>query len=213
MVPTYAAVYTVLKELQKRVPNLSVKSLLDFGCGTGTGIWAARDIFGYDQVQNILGVDISQDMLDIASALLETPTETVSSRDLRDCNVEFQRYLSFDTSRADRDLVISAFTLTDLMDNPSVLKSTVQNLWNQTKDTLVIVDRGTPEGFKIVAQARQWILDMEGESHVVAPCPHDGACPILKLNHTQFWCHFSQRVQRPSKMVGFFLFLSSFMTY
>jgi ribosomal protein RSM22 (predicted rRNA methylase) len=30
-------------------------------------------------------------------------------------------------------------------------------------------------------------------AHVVAPCPHDGVCP---MEGTRSWCHFSQRFER-----------------
>ena len=30
-------------------------------------------------------------------------------------------------------------------------------------------------------------------AHVVAPCPHDGGCP---MDGTRNWCHFMQRFQR-----------------
>ncbi len=30
-------------------------------------------------------------------------------------------------------------------------------------------------------------------AHVVAPCPHDGKCP---MEGTKSWCHFAQRFQR-----------------
>lgn len=29
--------------------------------------------------------------------------------------------------------------------------------------------------------------------HVVAPCPHDGGCP---MDGTESWCHFAQRFRR-----------------
>lgn len=34
-------------------------------------------------------------------------------------------------------------------------------------------------------------------AHVLAPCPHDGGCP---LSGGRAWCHFSQRFQRPGWM-------------
>jgi len=36
------------------------------------------------------------------------------------------------------------------------------------------------------------------EAHVVAPCPHDGTCPLLESRN---WCHFSQRINRPSYLM------------
>ena len=30
-------------------------------------------------------------------------------------------------------------------------------------------------------------------AHVVAPCPHDGGCP---MDGTRSWCHFMQRFRR-----------------
>eukprot|EP00878_Enallax_costatus_P023333 GHUV01024808.1.p1 GENE.GHUV01024808.1~~GHUV01024808.1.p1 ORF type:complete len:457 (+),score=150.86 GHUV01024808.1:372-1742(+) len=36
-------------------------------------------------------------------------------------------------------------------------------------------------------------------AHVVAPCPHDGPCP-LAVPGSQAWCHFGTRFQRPAFM-------------
>lgn len=67
------------------------------------------------------------------------------------------------------DLVVSSFTLGDIS-SAALQKSTVEQLWAQTGDILVLIDRGTPIGFSNIARARQWILDLEGsEAHVVAP--------------------------------------------
>ncbi|TFK26729.1 3-methyl-2-oxobutanoate hydroxymethyltransferase [Coprinopsis marcescibilis] len=35
-------------------------------------------------------------------------------------------------------------------------------------------------------------------SYVVAPCPHDGACPLLSNGSSRLVCGFSQRLQRPA---------------
>ena len=37
------------------------------------------------------------------------------------------------------------------------------------------------------------------QAHVVAPCPHDGTCP---MDGTGSWCHFSQRFQRSDLGIG-----------
>lgn len=36
-------------------------------------------------------------------------------------------------------------------------------------------------------------------AHVVAPCPHDGPCPLAAPG-SQAWCHFATRFQRPAFM-------------
>lgn len=36
-------------------------------------------------------------------------------------------------------------------------------------------------------------------AHVVAPCPHDGPCPLAAPG-SKAWCHFGTRFQRPANM-------------
>ncbi|KAG5527491.1 hypothetical protein RHGRI_028402 [Rhododendron griersonianum] len=79
----------------------------------------------------------------------------------------------------------------------------------------VLVEPGTPHGFNIISQMRSYILWMEkrkrrkskaaiddtskdlmtlkSKAFVVAPCAHDGRCP---LDNTGKYCHFVQRLQR-----------------
>ncbi|KAI8093636.1 mitochondrial small ribosomal subunit Rsm22-domain-containing protein [Halteromyces radiatus] len=188
---TFAAITNVLIELKNRLSNYSPTSMLDFGTGPGTAIWAARNVF--DDLDKITGVDLSEDMLRTAE-FIEDASQTKK-------NVEFKRYLAYDPRQPKTDLVVSAFTLGDIS-SLALQKSTVQQLWDQTADVLVLIERGTPVGFSNIARARQVILDYEKEKvHVVAPCPHDKPCPLLyspQANPDKFWCHFSQRVQRPS---------------
>lgn len=40
----YAAVYKVLEEVSVRLPTFTPESMLDFGAGPGTAIWAAHEV-------------------------------------------------------------------------------------------------------------------------------------------------------------------------
>ncbi|KAI7905856.1 mitochondrial small ribosomal subunit Rsm22-domain-containing protein [Cokeromyces recurvatus] len=189
---TYAAITNVLNEIAGRLSDFKPQSMLDFGTGPGTAIWVAKNVF---QIDNCVGIDLSEDMLRIAERLEE------SLKMGNEKPIEFKRYLPYDPKASKTDLVISAFTLGDI-ESTALQKSTLEQLWAQTGDVLVLIERGTPIGFTNIARARQWILDAEGSNaHVVAPCSHDHPCPLLfspEAKPNKFWCHFSQRVQRPS---------------
>jgi ribosomal protein RSM22 (predicted rRNA methylase) len=78
-----------------------------------------------------------------------------------------------------------------------------------------LIDHNTLSGFESVAEAREYLLragrkelssgiDSSDSAyvpqgcHVVAPCPHDGACPLLHAGSQRLVCGFSQRLQRPT---------------
>ncbi|KAI8366658.1 mitochondrial small ribosomal subunit Rsm22-domain-containing protein [Radiomyces spectabilis] len=197
MASTYGAIYNVLAEVAKRIPEFNPKTMLDFGTGPGTAIWAARELFNVEKFE---GVDLSEDMLRVAERL---EGKLSMHGENRYTPIDFKRYLAIHPSAPKTDLVISAFTIGDIP-SAALQKSTVAQLWDQTGDLLVLVERGTPIGSANIARARQWILDSEREQggavHTVAPYPHDLPCPMLyspDAKPEQMWQHFSQRVQRP----------------
>ncbi|KAI9027193.1 mitochondrial small ribosomal subunit Rsm22-domain-containing protein [Phycomyces nitens] len=192
---SYAAISNVFEEINNRLGDFKPKSMLDFGTGPGTAIWAAQEVF---DIKKYVGVDLSEDMLRVAEQLEECAKKPES------VPIEFKRYLAFDPTISKPDLVVSAFALGDIA-STALQKSTIEQLWEQAGDVLVLIERGTPIGFSAIARARQWILDAEKEKgkkvHVVAPCPHDRPCPLLfspEAKPSKSWCHFSQRVERPS---------------
>jgi ribosomal protein RSM22 (predicted rRNA methylase) len=56
---------------------------------------------------------------------------------------------------------------------------------------LVIVEPGTPQGFARILACRDYLIARGG--HIVAPCSHAAACPLLSQTR---WCHFSERLPR-----------------
>jgi len=63
-------------------------------------------------------------------------------------------------------------------------------MWAKTRDTLVIVEPGTPAGYARIMALRSQLI--AAGAHVAAPCPHDGPCPLAAPD----WCHFTQRLPR-----------------
>ncbi|RKP09125.1 mitochondrial small ribosomal subunit Rsm22-domain-containing protein, partial [Thamnocephalis sphaerospora] len=193
MPAAYASIHNVLAELHNRIPSFAPRTMLDFGTGPGTGIWCVHSVVLPSTLQNYLGVDVSEAMLRAAEDLLATRPASMSEAD-----VVFRRYLSYSINAPKYDLVVAAFALSDLPSD-AIRTSTLEELWKQTGD--VLIDRGTPEGYRLMMEARDWLLNRRKPRetcHIVAPCPHDAQCP---MRGTKSWCHFSQRFQRPTYMM------------
>ncbi|HEX2558845.1 small ribosomal subunit Rsm22 family protein, partial [Phenylobacterium sp.] len=86
------------------------------------------------------------------------------------------------------DLVLMSYALAELP--PAAQDGAVDALWGATAGLLAIIEPGTPAGFARLRQARSR-LSAAG-ARIVAPCPHEAACPLLEGD----WCHFVQRLPR-----------------
>lgn len=54
----------------------------------------------------------------------------------------------------------------------------------------MIIDTGTPRGFRFIHDIRRWVIQKpRTEANILAPCPHHGKCP---LSDKGSWCHFDQ---------------------
>ncbi|KAJ3015958.1 Methyltransferase-like protein 17, mitochondrial [Thoreauomyces humboldtii] len=194
--PAYAAAFSVLSQVAKRCPEFRPSSCLDFGTGPGTALWAINNV--WNSVQTNVGIDLSEHML-AAATRLSKATPAIKGFSTR-------RYLASGAALPKSDLVVASFALGDLASD-AVRKATVENLWSHTADMFVLIERGTPEGFLRIANARREILELEqkaleedapvteanGGVHIVAPCPHALTCPMLAQSS---WCHFSQRIHK-----------------
>ncbi|XP_057435028.1 uncharacterized protein LOC130727794 isoform X2 [Lotus japonicus] len=211
MPAVYSACYRVLKEVRRRLPGFSPAKVLDFGAGTGSAFWALREVWP-KSLKKVNLIEPSQSMqragLNLIQGLKNLPL--IQSYDSIQA-------LSKRTSKSERghDLVIASYVLGEI---PSLKDriTIVRQLWDLTQDVLVLVEPGTPHGSSIIAQMRSHILWMEERfrkssqknkevckdlitkkdgAFVVAPCPHDGTCPLVKSGK---YCHFVQRLERTS---------------
>src|SRR5262249_41719810 len=87
------------------------------------------------------------------------------------------------------DCMIISYALGEL---PQTAQATlIQLCWQAVKKTLILVEPGTPYGFKAILAARELLIGLG--AHIAAPCPHAKACPLAAIGD---WCHFSVRLER-----------------
>ncbi len=178
---TFAAIFATLAEVRKRLPYWQPRTLLDAGAGPGTAMWAASEI--WSSLQSCTLLEREAAMISLGKQL-SNHAHSVAVR-----QAEWRRIdLLSSWESAPHDLVLTSYVLGELPPNQQgVLLS---KLWSLTTDTLVIIEPGTPLGFSHIRSARQYLLS--AGAHVLAPCPHELACPLADNN----WCHFAQRISR-----------------
>jgi ribosomal protein RSM22 (predicted rRNA methylase) len=77
--------------------------------------------------------------------------------------VKFQSFLPAKKPRS-FSLVLSSYCLNELA-NEEIFESTIQNLWAQTGDMLVLIEPGTPAGYLNILKVRQMFFGKDqGES-------------------------------------------------
>jgi ribosomal protein RSM22 (predicted rRNA methylase) len=180
MPATYAAVSAGLNAVLEARPGFAPQTLLDIGAGPGTASWAAVEAFPSLRSLKLLDAN---------------PALRALALDLQHESTRFSA-LSYDAGEAraaltkteSADLVIASYLIGELREADR--KSLVEAMWTKTHDTLLIVEPGTPAGTARILNARTQLI--AAGAHVLAPCPHDNACPLAAPD----WCHFSQRLAR-----------------
>jgi ribosomal protein RSM22 (predicted rRNA methylase) len=180
MPATYAAVAASLNALAGARPGFAPKSLLDVGAGPGTATWAAAEAFSSLQ---------SFALLDSNGALRALALD-LGSGSVRLRNIEYEhreaRAVLADSVPA--DLVVASYMIGETSD--AERRALAELMWAKARDTLLIVEPGTPAGYRRIIALREQLI--ASGAHVAAPCPHDGRCPLRQPD----WCHFTQRLPR-----------------
>jgi len=131
------------------------------------------------------------------------------------------------SARKQYDIVIAPYTLWTLKED-HMRKAQVQNFWsllNPNGGVLIVIEKGVPRGFELVAGARETLLEnrisppgsVEKEKElqnssesrytkkedgmIIAPCTNHAQCPMYTISGAsegrKDHCHFSQRFIRP----------------
>jgi ribosomal protein RSM22 (predicted rRNA methylase) len=164
MPATYAAVTASLNALREITPHFAPTSLLDIGAGPGTASWAAAEAFASLKEFTLLDANAA-----LRALALDLGRDSTRLRELIYQRGEARALLA---AAEPADLVIASYVIAELSD--AERSALAELMWAKTRDTLLIVEPGTPAGYaRIIALRTQLIAS---GAHVAAPCPHDGKC-------------------------------------
>jgi ribosomal protein RSM22 (predicted rRNA methylase) len=181
MPATFAALYATLAEITQQLPAWQPRTFLDVGAGPGTAMWAATSI--WPKLESITLLERDQHMLRLGQTL---------TREASIPALQQARWLRTDVTHAwesaKHDLVVGSYVLGELPREKHA--EIIEQLWSYTSGVLLIVEPGTPRGFALIRAIREQLLHLG--AHMIAPCPHQQACPMPDND----WCHFAQRLSR-----------------
>ncbi|MBM6592652.1 small ribosomal subunit Rsm22 family protein [Microvirga pudoricolor] len=176
---TYTAIRKSLEAVAEAQPDFAPATLLDLGSGPGSALWAAGECWA---------------SLDVADLVEASPAiRRVGEELARESGLSTVRWRAGDVLKPlpdlqAADLVTLAYVLDELP--PSAIASLTDRLWALTAGTLVVIEPGTPAGWKRILAVRDRLI--AAGAGIVAPCPHARACPLVEPD----WCHFAGRVAR-----------------
>ena len=182
MPATYAAVRAALAYADDLLDGFAPASLLDAGAGAGAATWASLD--AWPSLSRVTLLDRNPALLGVAQALSKAEGAGAGIFDIQTATLQTGL-----AAASAADLVVASYALTELA-MPDALAAATE-LWRLTGALLVIVEPGTPDGFKRILAYRAALIAAGG--HIIAPCTHEAACPLAQAPR---WCHFSERLSR-----------------
>ncbi len=178
MPATFAAAAAALGQALEMCPARP-ETLLDVGAGTGAATWAAAGLL---DLRAITCLEREEAMRRVGEELMRAGEGALRTAQWREGD------LSREGPLPKAELVVAAYVCNELEE--AVRPAAVERLWQAAERMLLIVEPGTPEGFRQLRAARERLLS--AGARIAAPCPHEGPCPVAGDD----WCHFTCRVAR-----------------
>lgn len=178
MPATFGAVFSALEHTLPLLKNPPC-SMLDVGAGTGAVSWAADALL---DLKEVVCLEREPAMAQLGQMLMESGSAPLQNA----------RWISGDLTEDQplptAELVAASYVLSEI--HPEDRPAALSRLWQAAQSLLLLIEPGTPEGFCQLRAARDFLLGQG--AFLLAPCPHDGTCPLPDGD----WCHFTCRVAR-----------------
>jgi len=178
---TYAQIASALGKIKERLPEWKPQSVLDIGCGPGTGLFAAHTAF--PSITRATAIDREDTFLTIGETLAR---ETSLSIDISWKKQTVSQWIA-DAGTIRYDLIIIANVINELP--APVVHDLLSKLAALSDGIVLLLEPGTPHGFKMIQSAAEKITKYRP---LVAPYINGK----LVQSH-DYWVHFPQRFIRP----------------
>lgn len=178
MPATYEVVKKVIQKTFEK-NSFDIQSILDIGAGTGSGSIAISELLS---IQKIYCYEKIEAMQKVGKDIMKNGNTILKNAEWK--NFDFVK----DNIEIKPDLIICSYVINEI--DKSYRSLCINKLYNATNNLIILIEPGTPEGFKNIIEARE-ILLTKG-MHIVAPCTHEGKCEILEND----WCNCMTRINR-----------------
>jgi ribosomal protein RSM22 (predicted rRNA methylase) len=154
-VPELSVMRQIFTEIKAKDSFFKPKNLFDFGSGIGSVMWSAEALWS-KSIKEYYNFDSSVHMNLLSQLLIKDGRK---DNQFKFNNVVYKRNLP--SVKDKYDLVTCSFTLLEVANFKERIKL-VQYLWNKVDDNgyLVLVENGTKNGFKLINEAREIILNL-----------------------------------------------------
>lgn len=180
MPATYAQHYATFLAVQELYPHWEPQSVLDIGCGPGTGIFAAKEV--WPSLTEGMCLDRERNFLQIGQQLL--------SRAKLDIQIQWEKHDVRDgivSNEKKYDVVIVGNVFNELQN--SVKEKLLGQAFNKTKGVLIIIEPGTPYGSVLIYDLAK---KLSKAAQIAAPFVGNSL-----VTNENYWVHFSQKFIRP----------------
>lgn len=154
---SYSIFRRVLHEVKLRMPqDFKPEAVLDYGAGLGSGLWAAKHVFG-EEVARIAAVEPNTSMRKLGKYITEELNEKSGN------NILWVDSLSMipgiGGAKGKFDIVLLGFVLQEVP-TAKQREMLMEALWSRVKEggVLVLLEPGSPKGYRFVMSFRDWIL-------------------------------------------------------